>query len=411
MGTYSFLKLSEIEFGFCKNFLAYHGWLFTKDDIHKIKVLGDQDGPAKYPIYRTKLSNVKERLALSGYHPKSITYENVLYYDSDYSPTKKDLQLHLRLLTEVEIKKVKGLETPSLNEPYYYELPEKRLIEYCKKYNINPFDTIHPYFLLSLLCSNANNLDCDLIYDNYELVENGYVKEKEYSEDVDISEGKFLIITEGASDTHIIKKALELRKPRIKKLFNFVDMENNYPFVGAGNLYRFIQGLIKIGYNNYAVVILDNDAEGQYCFKRLLQLNLPSNIKPILLPKLKEANRMATIGPGGKRVQDINGKAVSIECFLDLKYGIDFLPAVRWTNYKDEVSCYQGSLIKKDHYSKVFHSIKQNNTDYNFMKIDLLIDKILSTCIQFHFPPKNRIKMAREDKTHEDLRREKESIW
>ena len=45
----------------------------------------------------------------------------------------------------------------------------------------------------------------------------------------------------------------------LRDFFDFVDMTENYPFTGAGNLYRFCQGLARIRIQNRILVVLDND--------------------------------------------------------------------------------------------------------------------------------------------------------
>jgi hypothetical protein len=55
------------------------------------------------------------------------------------------------------------------------------------------------------------------------------------------------------------------------------------------------------------------------------------------------------MGPAGENVEDINGRASAIECFLDFR-GVAAEPAVRWTTYMPKQSAYQGELVNKDAY-------------------------------------------------------------
>ena len=61
----------------------------------------------------------------------------------------------------------------------------------------------------------------------------------------------------------------------------------------------------------------------------------------MLLPELAEFNEFPTVGPSGDGIENINGKAVAIECFLDLS---NLNPKVRWTNFKKEYGEYQGAI-------------------------------------------------------------------
>ena len=69
-------------------------------------------------------------------------------------------------------------------------------------------------------------------------------------------------MTEGSSDTEIIRKALHLLRPDVAHLFDFIDMDKNYPWTGTGNLHNFYQGLLNISILNSMVVVYDNDAAG-----------------------------------------------------------------------------------------------------------------------------------------------------
>jgi hypothetical protein len=47
-----------------------------------------------------------------------------------------------------------------------------------------------------------------------------------------IKGAEILIVTEGSSDTNILKKGLDMLYPDIADFFCFVDMKENYPFAG-----------------------------------------------------------------------------------------------------------------------------------------------------------------------------------
>jgi hypothetical protein len=50
--------------------------------------------------------------------------------------------------------------------------------------------------------------------------------------------------------------------PDIADFFCFVDMKENYPFAGVGNLFNFCRGLTSIRIKNDILVIFDNDVAG-----------------------------------------------------------------------------------------------------------------------------------------------------
>ena len=75
-------------------------------------------------------------------------------------------------------------------------------------------------------------------------------------------------MTEGSSDVAIIRKAFRLPKPHIADFFDFVDMQEGYPFPGTGKCVPIVQGLISIRVLNNVLVVYDNDAEGVANFHR-----------------------------------------------------------------------------------------------------------------------------------------------
>ena len=50
-----------------------------------------------------------------------------------------------------------------------------------------------------------------------------------------ITQEKILIVTEGSSDTDIIKKCINLLYSDIADFFNFIDMDQNYPYYNYRN--------------------------------------------------------------------------------------------------------------------------------------------------------------------------------
>jgi len=50
------------------------------------------------------------------------------------------------------------------------------------------------------------------------------------------------------------------------------------------------------------------------------KLSLPKNMAAAKLLEIPILKKFDTIGPNGERKENINGKAASIECYLDLNY-------------------------------------------------------------------------------------------
>ena len=202
----------------------------------------------------------------------------------------------------------------------------------------------------------------------------GWAKRSDFVKPVDQS-SRFLIVTEGSSDAAIIDKAFRLLRPHIADFFDFVDMEEGYPFTGTGNVFRFVQGLISIRVLNNVIVVYDNDAEGAANFERTRQLNLPANLGVIKLPELTCFEAFATVGPNGQHLANINNRAAAIECYLDLPADA----AVRWSSYNAKIGGYQGELLGKEEYARAFLELRSRSTAYRFDNIAAVLDVIVGT--------------------------------
>jgi hypothetical protein len=184
-------------------------------------------------------------------------------------------------------------------------------------------------------------------------------------------------VTEGSSDALIIGKAFRLLKPHVADFFDFVDMQEGYPFSGTGNVFRFVQGLISIRVLNNVLVVYDNDAEGVANFERTHALNLPPNIRTMKLPDLDCLMCFATVGPNGKHNANINGRAAAIECYLDLRSDA----CVRWSSYNEKAGAYQGELIGKERYTREFIDQRDIDSTYDYDNIAKVLDVIVENAI------------------------------
>jgi hypothetical protein len=239
---------------------------------------------------------------------------------------------------------------------------------------------IHPYITLRLLMENPSNLEQELLWDYFDVVADGYVDEDTIYENLTDGE-RYLIVTEGSSDSFIIKRSLELLAPDISDFFYFVDMAENYPFTGTGNLYRFCQGLASIRIQNKVLVIFDNDTAGREKYELGLGLTLPENMKIVKLPDLPEFESFLCVGPNGETRENINGRAVAIENFLDLNQQDPIPPRIRWQSYNEKLDAYQGSLVDKDAHVKLFAELTKKNTGYDFSKLKFLVNFIYDQCV------------------------------
>jgi len=155
-------------------------------------------------------------------------------------------------------------------------------------------------------------------------------------------------------------------------------MEEGYPFGGAGNLFRFLQGLISISIQNNVVVVYDNDLEGVLNFERSCDLNIPQSMRVLKLPDRPEFMQFPSIGPNGRHKSNINGKAAAIECYL----GTGEHSEVRWTSYNAKSNQYQGELVDKTAYMKAFLDQRLKLHGYNYDRVESVLSMIVKNCVQ-----------------------------
>jgi hypothetical protein len=239
------------------------------------------------------------------------------------------------------------------------------------------FENLSVHTILWLLAQNSTNLDVPLVW-NTGLAPSA--EPPDYDAELGLSKPEqFLIVTEGSSDAAILEKAFRIRRPDISDFFYFVDADEGFPFTGTGNLHRFCQGLARIGLINKTIVVYDNDAVGLAQWKLTASLrNLPSNIRPMKLPDLPTDSLFPTIGPARESMEDINGRAASIEAYLDLS-GLHS-QRVRWTSYVKSTQSYQGEFEEKATIVKDFLHKTDFEPWYDFSKLDSVLSAIVHEC-------------------------------
>ena len=241
---------------------------------------------------------------------------------------------------------------------------------------------LHPYSVLRLLADSAENRREQVTWQYGPLVQAGWANEHEFVPNARRTQ-TFLIATEGSSDAHILKHALSLLRPAITDFFRFIDVREGHPFPGAGNLIRFARGLTKIDVQNQIVFLLDNDCEGFEAYREIDSLSLQQNMRAVILPELSAFRSFRASGPDGVRLADINRRAASIECYLDLEGRGLPVAEVAWTSYKRKLDSYQGALQRKEVYAKAFLGLDADElrtSGYDVSKISTVLDEIFENC-------------------------------
>lgn len=242
---------------------------------------------------------------------------------------------------------------------------------------------MHPYNTLRVLAENPANLNLDVVWDYGKFVDAGWAKYEYFVPGVRRTQ-TFMIATEGSTDANILRRAFSLLRPEIEDFFTFIDVKGGHPFSGTSSLSKFAEGLVKIDVQNLVIILFDNDAEGCDAFRGLLKrCTFPPNMSAMVLPDIDSLRDFPAQGPSGVVNTNINGCAASIECYLDLRLKGRPAAKVRWTNYKESLDVYQGSLEFKDSYTKAFLKTKPKDIAagaYDASKLQVVLTEIYKLC-------------------------------
>jgi hypothetical protein len=395
----------EIDWG-KNNSTRDHSALFKPSDIKQIPyyyVDGDSDKPIveMKEGYARKLSTIKMRLDLLGYDiqsSKSI-FETTLHEHEDYGyEILLTFDIYYSALKSINIAEVDTIkfEIDGYENGYDFgeyfrdcvlenpQIKDKILNKYedVDTGRRNPtsdlaqfLENLDPYVTLRILAENPNNSDFEVHWSLADLVENGWAKRDEIIKGL-LPKNKLLIVTEGSSDSFVLRKAIDELYPDISDFFDFVDMKENYPFTGTGSLYNFCMGLCRINIQNNIMVIFDNDTAGVEKYNLASTLIKPLNFLITKLPDHSDFSNIQTLGPQGYAFDDINGKAVAIECFLDFN-SVLRTQCVRWTAYNKNQKQYQGELENKDDYVRAFKQCNLTNGSYDTQKLKFLVEFLI----------------------------------
>ena len=403
MGSMIYLSVGHLEIDWGKNFrYSDHSQLFQPCDLAQVPYYYvDEDQPLKedggeyeYSLttktksgFSKPLDQVMGRIDLLGYtrnHARQ-EFESVsrLY---DFDTEALDFEQLSSVLATVDVKSMSADYGEGDSEGFgkffrrylFDRLGLNRIVdnpEYVRYAAGESMESLSPYTILRLVSRNPYAMDLPVRWHFADLEDEGWARRDDFVRPVDQA-NRFLIVTEGSSDANIIRHALNILKPHIADFFDFVDMNEGYPFTGTGNLYNFTKGLISISVQNNVVILYDNDAEGIFNFNRTVKLNVPDNMRILKLPDLLVFRDFDTIGPTGAHRTDINGRAAAIECYLDLGAGA----LVRWKNHHKELDVYHGELIAKRDVMRAFLAQSKVSSRYDFTKIAAVVDMIVSEC-------------------------------
>ncbi len=397
MGSMIHLAVGRLEIDWGKNHsFTDHSALFQLNDFKKVPyyyvgddrtVDGDREIIAEYKDgYSKPLHEVVDRIKLLGHTLQVVEQEfEFLSELNDFDLNRFSFQQLKKALETVDVTTL-SLDYGTgesfgkfFRRELFPRLGLSAILDDAGYVEFNAgegMENLSAYSIIQLLAANPSAAALPVMWAFADLAENGWANRSEFVRNLAPS-NRFLIVTEGTSDSKIIQKAFSLLKPHVADFFHYVDMKEGYPFTGTGSLVNFVKGLISIGVQNNIIVLFDNDAEGVASFNRCAALNIPGNMKVLTLPLLPKFARFLSVGPNGEFDSDINGLAAAIECYLDLPEKA----RVRWNNFNPVLQTYQGALEGKEQYSKSFLSQRKRKHDYDYSGIAAVLDLIIESCI------------------------------
>lgn len=416
MGTFIALTVGNIELSWAKNMPgSYHGDLFLESDRKKVPdPLGG--GTETFPAFQSTLCKVLPRIELLGHtlerarQEYDYLVERAVRRDFDLDGESKTRSSEEFLTFDSFLEIVRTIPANDVSTELDYEAPNpKRLCspEMLKKlpwYNQHQYewtgrdpgeiiseatsvdflvDGFHSYTQIRLLAENVENSSSHVTWMYGPLVANGWAYEDEFQTGLSDRE-TFLIVTEGSSDAKIIRHAFNVLRPQIRDFFRYVDMEDEYPFSGTGNLRKFVQGLAALRVPLNVVALFDNDAEGVAMFEKTRDLKLPQTYSVQILPDLPALEQFPTNGPTGASKENINGRAAAIECYLDLTRGCLPQMEVEWGAKNNTLDRYQGELLGKTQAMKDFLNYKgepDKHGAYDTRKLEAVLDVLQNACV------------------------------
>ncbi|MBY3205046.1 HEPN/Toprim-associated domain-containing protein [Rhizobium laguerreae] len=383
LGSYADLRIGPMALESSGNFATItHQTIFQEK--HRTVVERNFDGAVTTTeVYQARLGELVTRLELSGSTLQGIERrfsDPYVSYDPHHDICFSDAVMLVKQtdLSTVQADRVDPAAAGLL--PYEFQT---RLSK-PDHFDLFPYhgwdlsallERLSAYDTLRVIAERPENLDLMVVWDFMDVVHGGYFSREEFT--VGSIGGSHLLVTEGTSDTEIIRHAFSILRPDVADFFRYVDMEKNYPFGGHGNLLNFMKGLNSIGMAVGVLAIFDNDTAGLGSLRELAKI---PDIKAVKLPDMAEFEAFPTIGPGGEQRADINGRAAAIECYLELPENC----RIRWNNFDAKVGEYHGTIdqtsAEKSAQRDAFLKTAAGDP-YPFEKIMKVLDVIVEACV------------------------------
>ena len=329
-------------------------------------------------VYRCQTHDVIDRLNIMGFTLRRAREDFEALRKSEVEELAEDMDWFrderefLRELTfDKYISALREVMTRQLR-PYPFSDRDSESLSPVVKYILGESDDR----LLGYFCSDVRSLlrvACELagpntyvVQDITELVSAGYFGEGDsvclntirlltagYPEN-----SPRLILTEGSTDSGLLRDAMDLLYPHLSPYYSFLDFASTNSPGGAGHLVRIVQAFAAAGIANRVIALFDNDTAARDATRALYSIQLPPNIAVLHYPDIELLRHYPTQGPSGLSHLDVNGLAGTIELYL----GADALTVdgalvpVQWRGYNEALKKYQGEVMWKNQIHDAFQS-------------------------------------------------------
>jgi hypothetical protein len=166
-----------------------------------------------------------------------------------------------------------------------------------------------------------------------------------------------IVLTEGSTDAETLRGSLEVIYPHLVDFLKFMDFGSGVEG-GASALLRTVKSFAASGIANRVIAIFDNDTAAAEVLSSLRGL-LPQNFRVVQYPHIALASSYPTVGPSGHSLEDVNGRAASLELYFGedvLRQADGGLTPVQWTGYSKKQASYQGEILNKVQLQKRFRA-------------------------------------------------------
>lgn len=384
MGAFSFISINEYPILDVKN--SYYSFIKDKLFYEKDLVFETRSNSALNKLYwgtdnvnrpgyfdfvgfQQTTAVCKKRLELLGYTYKSakknFEYAKKINRDemlADVSFVGLKYSGYLEMIKEIIEKKLITYESFSANAFDYFTsndlmIPHQGVFEGL-------------YSILSVVSDKT-----DVIYDLSDIYQAGYITLDDIKQ---FNPEKIIILTEGKTDIEFLNSSLTLLYPHLSHFYHFLDFDG-YKVEGGGSaLVRLVKGFAAANVKHPIIALFDNDTAGTLEMNKLKSYNLPENIKILKYPDIDLAKKYPTIGPQGKKVANINGKACGIEMYLgkELLQNENELMPVRWLDYNPSVGAYHGVIEGKERIQKEFRARLKDGKTWDMSEMSILLESI-----------------------------------